>query len=161
MNGTLTVNLSKDKFREVIKNTPLFSIDLVIVNNKNEILLGLRNNAPAQGFWFVPGGRVYKDELLEKGFERICSSEIGVAKSLKDTEFLGIYEHIYENNFFDSSFSTHYIVMGLKLKLDLMTSELSKEQHLKYKWWKQDELMASEDVHQNTKNYFIKEEGIL
>ena len=49
-------------FKTVIASTPLISIDLVIKNNTGRILLGKRTNRPAQGFWFVPGGRVLKDE---------------------------------------------------------------------------------------------------
>jgi colanic acid biosynthesis protein WcaH len=35
---------------EVIKKTPLVAIDLIIKNNLNEVLLGLRNNEPAKNF---------------------------------------------------------------------------------------------------------------
>ncbi len=58
--------LDLEIFKIVVENTPLFAIDLVVINSKQQILLGKRVNAPAKDYWFVPrGGRVYKNETLE------------------------------------------------------------------------------------------------
>ncbi|EEE1104478.1 GDP-mannose mannosyl hydrolase, partial [Salmonella enterica subsp. enterica] len=38
--------IPSDKFREVIKLTPLVSIDILIENENGEYLFGLRNNRP-------------------------------------------------------------------------------------------------------------------
>ena len=42
----------------IINATPLVAVDLIIENRNKEILLGKRVNRPAQGYWFVPGGRI-------------------------------------------------------------------------------------------------------
>jgi len=47
--------LGRDEFAEVVKRAPLASIDLVVKNSRREMLVGLRKNEPAKGFWFVPG----------------------------------------------------------------------------------------------------------
>ncbi|HGY7193620.1 TPA: NUDIX domain-containing protein, partial [Escherichia coli] len=60
--------LDDNAFKNIIRNTPLISIDLIIQNEKDEYLVGKRNNRPARGFWFVPGGRILKDESLDNGF---------------------------------------------------------------------------------------------
>lgn len=52
--------LDTDIFATVVHCAPLISIDLLVQNAQGEYLLGLRNNRPAQGYWFVPGGRVKK-----------------------------------------------------------------------------------------------------
>jgi len=49
--------LSQEDFATVVRSTPLISIDLVVENERGEFLLGQRTNRPAQGYWFVPGGR--------------------------------------------------------------------------------------------------------
>ena len=59
---------------EVIKHTPLVSIDLIVRNGKDQILVGLRTNEPAKGFWFVPGGRILKNERITEAFKRSFSS---------------------------------------------------------------------------------------
>lgn len=49
-------------FETVVASAPLISIDLLVENEQGQYLLGLRKNRPAQGYWFVPGGRVQKNE---------------------------------------------------------------------------------------------------
>ena len=44
--------LELEMFKAVIASTPLVSIDLIVMNSQGEILMGLRNNRPAQGYWF-------------------------------------------------------------------------------------------------------------
>ena len=52
-----------EEFVQLLRALPLVSVDLVLVRDGREILLGLRNNRPAQGSWFVPGGRIFKDKM--------------------------------------------------------------------------------------------------
>jgi len=49
----------------------LVSIDLIIRNARDEVLLGLRSNEPAKGFYFVPGGMIRKGERLGEAFASI------------------------------------------------------------------------------------------
>ncbi|NMU26793.1 NUDIX domain-containing protein, partial [Vibrio parahaemolyticus] len=76
--------LDKETFSLVVRSTPLVSIDLVIENAQGQTLLGLRNNRPAQGFWFVPGGRVLKGESLKDAFLRLCQDEVGLEVNIED-----------------------------------------------------------------------------
>ncbi|EAP2228466.1 GDP-mannose mannosyl hydrolase, partial [Salmonella enterica] len=69
--------IPSDKFREVIKLTPLVSIDILIENENGEYLFGLRNNRPAKNQFFVPGGRIRKSEFIENAFKRISFAELG------------------------------------------------------------------------------------
>ncbi|MHC5075082.1 MAG: GDP-mannose mannosyl hydrolase, partial [Planctomycetota bacterium] len=52
------MEIKDDEFINVIKLTPLVSIDLLIKNADGKYLLGLRENEPAGNYWFVPGGRI-------------------------------------------------------------------------------------------------------
>ena len=54
--------LPKKQYIEVVKNTPLVSIDLIIEDTEGNILLGYRLNSPAKHTWFVPGGVIRKNE---------------------------------------------------------------------------------------------------
>ncbi len=150
--------LDKRVFEEVVKNTPLISIDLVVKNRYNEILLGRRVNEPAKGYWFVPGGRIFKDESLSKAFQRICKSELNSELSMDDADFYGVYEHFYDNNVFNAEFSTHYVVLayGITLKDEL---DLPSEQHSDYIWTSVKNLLKSGDVHRYTKDYIKEERG--
>lgn len=53
--------LPLDTFKTVIESTPLVSIDLIVLNSEGKILLGKRLKHPAQGYWFVPRGRILKE----------------------------------------------------------------------------------------------------
>ena len=144
--------LDKKLFSLVIENTPLISIDLIVENSKKKILLGKRVNEPAKGFWFVPGGRIFKDETLDSAFQRTIKEEIGIDMSRNKSNFYGLYEHFYEKNVFDNAFSTHYIVLAHQITTE---SELKlNDQHELYQWFDKDELLERNDVHRYTKNYF-------
>src|SRR5438034_4967049 len=92
--------LNKDEFSQVVRNAPLLSIDLIIRNPDQYVLLGLRTNEPAKGKWFVPGGVVRKYERLADAFARIVKAEIGLEASIGDAKFVGVYEHLYDSTDF-------------------------------------------------------------
>ncbi|MBN2350515.1 MAG: GDP-mannose mannosyl hydrolase [Bacteroidales bacterium] len=148
--------LSANEFENVIRNTPLISIDLIIKNSEHKILLGWRTNAPAKDTWFVPGGRISKNETLPHAFKRISEAETGVQVPVEKSEFLGIYEHIYpgDNVTKNPDFGTHYIVLAFTLQLDINMNNLPKQQHTKYTWLTREDILTNDRVHQNTKNYF-------
>lgn len=147
--------LEQQLFKTIVANTPLISIDLIVRNSTGEALLGQRQNRPAQNFWFVPGGRIFKDESFEQAFKRITKEELGLEVSLCKTKFLGIYEHFYDDNFSGNDFTTHYIVHGYELKLKLTSLDLPTVQHSAYQWFDVETLLSSASVHQYTKNYFL------
>lgn len=147
--------LPKETYIEVVKNTPLVSIDLIIRDTKNRVLLGFRKNNPAKGTWFVPGGVIRKNELFTNAFKRVCLAEIGKEISLDEAQYIGLYEHIYPKNFADlDGFGTHYVVNAFALKEPLNTNNLPPAQHEEYWWATEDEILNHNKVHQNTKNYF-------
>ena len=148
--------IPRESFIQVVKNTPLIAIDLVVENEQNEILLGWRRNQPAKGYWFVPGGRILKNEKYTDAFKRITKNELGNEITLPDALFLGIYEHIYPDENFanEPGFGTHYIVNAYRISLSNENLILPTEQHADYRWASIDELLEDANVHENTKNYF-------
>ena len=147
--------LSQEDFATVVRSTPLISIDLIVENARGEFLLGKRTNRPAQGYWFVPGGRVQKDEPLAQAFERLTQAELGVRLPMAAGEFYGVWQHFYDDNFSGSDFSTHYIVLGFRLKLNQADLALPDAQHEAYRWLTPEALIADENVHDNSRAYFM------
>ncbi|EMN6211648.1 GDP-mannose mannosyl hydrolase [Vibrio vulnificus] len=147
--------LSKQRFSQVIESTPLVSIDLVIEDETGQVLLGERLNRPAQGFWFVPGGRILKNEKLEDAFARLTQEELGQEFELSQAKLLGPYTHLYDDNVFGNEFTTHYVAIAYKLVV--IRSELNLPmdvQHSRYRWYDKNELLTSDKVHIHTKWYF-------
>ncbi|HIF9190439.1 TPA: GDP-mannose mannosyl hydrolase [Photobacterium damselae] len=151
----MTQRLNKQIFQTVVAHTPLISLDLIIENTNGQVLLGQRLNKPAQGYWFVPGGRVLKDETLATAFARLTKEELGVELQLSDAVLIGPFEHFYDDNFSGNDFTTHYVVLGYRLKLDVALTQLPKEQHGHYQWFDVAKLLNADDVHRHTKLYFL------
>jgi colanic acid biosynthesis protein WcaH len=147
--------LSHADLHTVVRLAPLVSIDLIIRNPRHEVLLGLRNNEPAKGFHFVPGGIILKNERLADAFARLLKRETNLDAKIGDARLIDAYEHFYDNNRFnDPAFGTHYVVLGYELKLDDTAALQPDFQHSELRWWAEHDLMASEQVHDNTKAYF-------
>ena len=144
--------LDKELFSTVIHYAPLVSIDLIVKNNDGKFLLGKRKNEPAKGYWFVHGGRIYKDETLDEAFLRIVRSEIGLDIKREEANFYGLYEHFYDNNVFNDEFSTHYIVLAHSFQIDTIPD--LNTQHEEYKFFTIEEILGNDMVHRYTKDYF-------
>lgn len=145
-------------FQTIVASTPLVAIDLVVRNSRGDALLGLRVNRPAYGYWFVPGGRIYKNESLDNAFRRISRDELGHPFERAHARLLGVFEHFYDDSVFANAGAgrdTHYVVLSYCLELaDHQTLQPPTEQHRQYRWWPQDELRFSPRVHENTRAYF-------
>jgi colanic acid biosynthesis protein WcaH len=155
----ISAQLPAVDFKHVIKNAPLISVDLIVEDESGCFLLGLRTNAPAKGYWFVPGGRVYKNERLEEALNRISLAELGRDLTLDDCRFLGMFEHFYEDNAFSEQFGTHYVVAAFSLKIVSLES-LPDIQHSDYRWLSPEEILGDPNVHAHTKDYFLSTKGI-
>jgi colanic acid biosynthesis protein WcaH len=149
------VILPKEDFLFVVTHAPLIAIDLVCRDHCGRVLLGKRFNAPARGTWFVPGGRVTKDERVSSAIPRILSRELGIELSpINPAKFLGVFEHLYPDNFAGvDGVSTHYVVLAYELGLPNGRVLTKDDQHGELKWFSPTELLASEQVHPFTKAY--------
>ena len=148
--------LSEKMFEIIVDSTPLVSIDLVVRSPDNKVLLGKRVNRPAQGFWFVPGCRIMKNESIKATFKRLLDDELYIKHDIDLKKSLGVYQHFYPDNFLGDRFGTHYVVLAYQIKLLNLPSTLPKIQHSEYKWFEEDELLKSSNVHEHTKWYFLE-----
>jgi colanic acid biosynthesis protein WcaH len=148
--------LTAENFLKTIDATPLVAIDLIVPNDDGAVLLGYRVNKPAQGYWFVPGGRIHKNERLGEAFRRITSDELGRDDlRITDAELIGVYEHLYEDNFFgEPGVSTHYVVLAYRLREAPELDALPKTQHTSYRWASAQNILRDHTVHANTRAYF-------
>ncbi len=144
--------LPDETFKSVIQHTPLISIDLIVRNEQGEVLLGKRVNAPAKGYWFVPGGRVRKNETLDDAFIRLVREELGIESGVTraDAKFLGVFEHFYDDSVFSDDVSTHYLVLAYEFILDI-NKKFTSNQHTTFHWMNL--LLANNDIHLYVKNY--------
>jgi colanic acid biosynthesis protein WcaH len=149
------MKLDRKTFLKVVDLTPLVSIDLIVFNVAGEVLLGYRRNRPAVNSWFVPGGKILKDERIPAAIRRISLAELGQELDPALARFKGVYEHLYPDNFADAAgITTHYIVLAHEFLLLPGTQINGDEQHAELRWWTVADLLSAPDVHENTKVYF-------
>ena len=146
---------SDDNFAQVVRLAPLVSIDLIIRDPIQDVLVARRTSEPAKGFYFVPGGRIRKDETIEAAFVRILKVETGIEIGFDRAQFLGVFQHFYSTNRYGlSDFGTHYVVLAYELRLDYRPTITLDDQHNDHRWMSEEELKAAVDVHDNTKAFF-------
>lgn len=142
-------------FVEVVANAPLVAIDLLVQDRQRRLLLGWRRNPPARSYWFVPGGRVRKNESLADAFARISVSELGQEYQLEQSVFVGVYQHFYSDNFLgESRASTHYITLAHKLRAGDGPLTLPQTQHSRYRWASCSDIREDLLVHPYARAYF-------
>ncbi|MCG3710630.1 NUDIX domain-containing protein [Aliarcobacter butzleri] len=145
--------LELDKFKTLVDIAPLVSIDFIIKNQENKIVLGKRVNKPAKDYYFTFGGRVYKNEILNEAKKRILKDEIGLNIKDFNPKFIGVFEHFYNDSFIDDRIPTHYINLAYEINVSYI-QDLPKKQHNEYVRLSLDELMSSNKVHKYVKDYF-------
>ena len=147
--------LSHSDLNTVIRLAPLVSIDLIIRDTVDRVLLGLRTNEPAKGYFFVPGGIILKDEPLAEAFARIMKKEINYSGTFEQAKLIGAFDHFYETNRSgEAGYGTRYIALAHEVKLQDTSGIAPDSQHSEYSWWRETDLLKSNRVHENTKMYF-------
>ena len=143
------------EFQTIVKHAPLVSVDLILIDPDDHCLLGRRLNRPAMGTMFVPGGRVLKNETIDGAISRTLHAETGYRiGELDELTFKGVYEHFYDDSFWDATISTHYVVLAHRIKLKSRFMGKSDNQHDFLEWISSDDLLNRRDVHKNVKAYF-------
>ena len=124
---------SHDEYYDIIKKTTLTSIDIYFIKN-NKVLVGKRNNNPAKNFLFTPGCRTFKCEKQMEGLKRVAKKELGLSINPKKCKLIGIYDHIYQNNFRDDKTKTHYVDVAYSYEInnDELNNITLDDQHDNY-----------------------------
>lgn len=147
--------LAREAFEHVVAHAPLVAIDLLVQDPRQRLLLGWRTNPPARGYWFVPGGRIRKDEPLADAFARISKSELGKEFQLEQSIFMGVHQHFYQDNFRgQSGASTHYIALAHKVWLGDISLSPPETQHSRYRWAGAQDIAQDLLVHPYARAYF-------
>jgi colanic acid biosynthesis protein WcaH len=149
------MKLAVEQFKAIVRDTVLVSLDLLLINEYGELLVGKRLNRPAQNCLFVPGGRVMKGETLTAALRRIAKQETGLDLSPEQVELHGIYDHFYvENCFGDSELSTQYIVIACRSTISAASVIIADHQHERLHFISMLDVVADPHVHPYVKSYF-------
>ncbi len=89
--------LPKDEFERIFSKVPRLTVEVLIANDDQGVLLALRDVDPCRGTWNLAGGTVRFGEPLVDAVRRVARDELGVSVSVG--QLLGYIEYPshYEN----------------------------------------------------------------
>jgi len=110
---------------ELIKDSiPIPSVE-AIISKGNSLLFLRRQNSPAKGQWWFPGGRVRKGETLGEALYREVKEETGL--EVIESKFVNVYSRIF-NERHDIAIAYLCKCKGDKIILN--------DEHSEYKYFK-------------------------
>jgi colanic acid biosynthesis protein WcaH len=114
------------EYNYFLRNMPVLCVDLVVRDHSGKLLMLKRENQPAKGEWWFPGGRVLHGELRANAAFRKLKEECGLtAGQLKEWKTLDILLQNSEENYTSHAVSTLYLVSvsNTSVKLDRQSSQ--------------------------------------
>ena len=100
--------LSDELYTKFHESMPIFCVDIVLKNSEGGFLLVKRSNEPANGQWWLPGGRLLRNETIDEAAVRKIKEEVGLDIKL----FKGMnkcYELIFNDSPFSHGRGTHNV----------------------------------------------------
>lgn len=120
--------ISSEEYNKIKKILPIPCVDLIIRNEKGEILLIKRKNEPAKGLWWFPGGRVMLGESRKNAAIRKLKEECGIiANQTLEWKSCDIFLYDHEESYNSHGISTLFIfdVTNQSIELDEQSSDYS------------------------------------
>lgn len=108
--------IPEEQYKQILEVLPILCVDVIIKNQRGEILLIKRANDPLKGKWWVIGGRVLKGESLEQAAIRKITEEVGL--EVTRVKLVGYYEDMLEKNNFGSSTPIHSVSVVFETVVD-------------------------------------------
>lgn len=111
-------------YDQMVKFTPIPSVEAIIVSNGSLLFLK-RNNNPVKGQWWFPGGRIRKGESLEEALFREVKEETGL--NVIEYKLVNVYSRVFPDR--------HDITIVYLCKCDVDAVTLNDE-HSEYRFFK-------------------------
>ena len=122
------------EYLRIVEVIPIVCVDLLIIND-NKCLLLKRENEPAKGQYWFPGGRIRKNETIEQAALRIAKEETNL--NCRFVEKLCVEETIFEKAGSLNS-NVHTVNICCKLTIASHTDILKTDEfHSEFKWTNQ------------------------
>ncbi len=118
-------------YEKILTAIPITCVDMVIKNG-DSFLLAKRKNNPAQGQWFLLGGRVLKNEKLEDAVLRKMHQETGMRGVIE--KMLGVDETMFPDGPYGESIHSVNIVF-LITPTTAPDAVVLDEQNDEYQWY--------------------------
>lgn len=121
--------IRKELYHIILESLPIPCVDLLIKNQKGEILLVKRRNEPAKDKWWVPGGRVLHGERRIDAAKRKLNEECGLGGNA--FREIGSFEFIFNT---PENKTYHNIATLFEVEIDNEATVMLDEQSDGYCW---------------------------
>ncbi|CAG9463539.1 unnamed protein product [Pedinophyceae sp. YPF-701] len=92
--------LTADVYSKMVQMLPIVCVDCVLQRADGKFLLVERVQEPAKGFWWLPGGRLLKNESFFEGAVRKLKQETGI--ECTPAKLLAVYNAMYPRSAWDT-----------------------------------------------------------
>ena len=99
--------IKESNYKFFLENMILVCVDLIVKDQNNKILLLKRKDEPLANTYCVPGGRVFKNEMIHEAVKRKVKEELGIDGKLK--EIIDVFQVVFESGPLGMDEGTHII----------------------------------------------------
>ena len=127
--------IDNDSYKKIVETMPILTIDFLIKrpNWDDEVLLVKRNYEPLKDKWWVPGGRLRKNEDMRVAIDRLLFEEVGImSEDVKDCQFECFFQFMDDKSRWGCS--THTVSLLFEVKLNKEPIILLDDQSTEYKY---------------------------
>ena len=140
-----SVFLPDDEYARALNTLVIVCIDIVIVDQKDKILLGKRQQEPHPDWWII-GGRMRAGETFEKAAVRTIERELGVTILPSQFQLIGFYNLIWDTKA-QGEGGCH--TLSITLKCHVTDKQIGKfranEEYENTKWVSPNEILSADE----------------
>ena len=116
--------ISREEYERIVTVFPRVCVDILLTDTAGRVLLLKRNNQPAIGQWWFPGGRVYIGETRHQAAHRKLREECTLAPGeLTELGSFDLFFEIDRTTFHDVTILFHRrIAAGTEIIIDAQAS---------------------------------------
>lgn len=139
--------IEPEVYKTILDNVPVPCVDLLIVKNKKVFLIK-RKNKPCQGFYWVQGGRMFKNEEMENCGIRKTASELNIPENkIRITKYIGTFSTEFSDS--EQGTASHTINITFQAEIDDIPISFDDD-HSDGKWFD-----INGDLPEDLKNNYI------
>lgn len=135
-------NIPTDLYHQIISNIPIACVDIAIMRDSS-VLLVKRLDEPAKGQWWLPGGRVYKGEMMAQTAKRKALEEVGLDCEVGPLIYTA--ETVFEDG--PNGIPVHSINSCFLLKFIELSEKIHLDHHHSEVWWCNLRFAITQDFH--------------
>ena len=131
-------HIPPSEYENIMEKMPVCCVDIVI-KKLDRFLLVLRENEPLKGEWWIPGGRIHKNEKSEDAARRKVKEECNI--NIKIEKKIGFYDVFSDKGIFDNlKTGVHTVSVVFLASVDGEEGIALDKQSSKFRWMTKEEM---------------------